>query len=166
MVPSASGEGQSPSAVVPTPGVQFPVVQFPVVQFLSPEWVEAFDQAASSCAGLGEAFGGVDVSVEHLVRGAPDGEVRFHVAVTGGAARVRSGRASGPAVTAVSDYRVALAIHRGETSAEQALAQGDLKLAGSLDLLLLASRGLARLGDAFVELRARTSYGDAQCDPQ
>lgn len=131
------------------------------VRFLSPEWVEAFDEAVAGCAGLVEAFGGVELSIEHLVRGAPGGEVRFHVEVRRGAARVRAGPASGPTVTAVSEYRVALAIHRGETSAERALAEGGLKLSGSLELLLGASRGLARLADAFAELRARTSYGEA-----
>lgn len=133
----------------------------PLVRFLSSEWVEAFDDAVAACAGLGEAFGGVEVSIEHLVRGAPGGEVRFHVEVGPGAVRVRAGPAPGPVVTAVSDYRVALAIHRGETSAERALAQGGLKLSGSLELLQGASKGLARLADAFAELRARTSYGEA-----
>jgi hypothetical protein len=121
--------------------------------FLSPEWISALDDAARTSDRLA-AIGKDDAFVvEQRVTDAPDGEACYHARLGPDGARVVQGPAPSPDVILVTDYETALALHRGETNAQRAIAAGRMKLRGHVELLLRRADALAALGDVFSATR-------------
>jgi putative sterol carrier protein len=71
---------------------------------------------------------------------------------------VRTGAASEPDVTVITDFETAVALHRGETNAQFAIASGGMKVRGAFDVLLRHATALDSLADAFSALRASTTF--------
>src|SRR5262245_31523272 len=84
----------------------------PVPEFLSREWIEALD-AAARAATLPADVAGVSIEVEQVVGDAPGGEIRYHLRLEDGRARVYSGPAASPHLRLIADYDMAARIHRG-----------------------------------------------------
>lgn len=131
-----------------------PVPSALVAEFLSDAWLAALDAAARRAP---RAEGTHALVVEARVAGGPDGEVAFHLEVGSGGTRVIGGRAAAPTVTLATDRETAMALHRGETNAQRALATGRLEVTGDLAALGRRSDALSALGDVFGPVRARTS---------
>lgn len=129
----------------------------PVPEFLSAEWIDALDAAART-AVLPEDAAGVSLTVEQVVRDAPDGEARYHLRLEGGRARVRRGGVEAPDLRLSADYDVAMQLQQGEINAQHALAAGRLKVQGRLERLVAASDVLQALEDVFAPVRAATTY--------
>jgi putative sterol carrier protein len=125
--------------------------------FLSADWIDALD-AVAQVATLPEATAGVALTVEQVVRDAPDGEARYHLRLEGGHARVHRGPAEAPDVRLFTDYDAAVRLQRGEITAQEALAAGRLKVQGQFHRLREASDSLATLEDLFGPVRAETTY--------
>jgi hypothetical protein len=124
--------------------------------FLSPTWIAELDAAAGSTA-LPPDVG--DLTVELVVRGVPDaGEVRYHVRFAHGGLRVVPGAVESPDVRILSDYETAVAMHRVELSAQEAIARGRAKLQGPIQGVRGREAALRGLGDAFASVRAATTY--------
>jgi hypothetical protein len=130
-----------------------------VPEFLSAAWVDALDAAARAAVLPDEAAGG-SVTVEQVVRDAPEGEVRYHLRLEGGRARVHRGAAEAPDLRLSSDYDVAVRIHQGEINAQDALTEGRLKVQGRFEALLHANNALQALQDLFAPVRVTTSYAE------
>jgi len=130
-----------------------------VAEFLSDEWIAALHAAALDAPPGNPTADGVLV-VEPVVRGVPGrGEVRYRVtcdtvvrAVTAPPDRTR------PDVRIETDYPTAVALARGETNAQAALAAGKLRISGDVARLAAHAGALARLGDLFGAVRAGTVY--------
>jgi putative sterol carrier protein len=125
-----------------------------VVRFLSAEWLTALDEAARELVVPDD----VDLVVEQLVRGSDGGECAYHVVFGGGSVRVRPGRAEAATVAVQQSYATAVALARGELNAQQAMARGELRVAGDVALLSRHGRSLARLPDLFARVRERTEF--------
>ena len=126
-------------------------------EFLSPEWLAALDARARSSKSLADIG---DLTLQMVVRHGPGGEMTYHIAVAGDAARVHPGPAEAPDLTLVADYDVASAISRGTANVQEALAGGRFKITGKLEILRGKERTLAALDDVFAEVRAATTYPD------
>ena len=124
-------------------------------EFLSPEWIAALDAAA---AGLTEAEGVGDLTIEQVVRGPEGVEVRYQVRFAAGRVRVVAGGTDEPDVRVIADAETAAAIHRGELSAQAALVAGRAKLQGPIQHLRGREAVLRDLDDAFASVRASTTY--------
>lgn len=124
--------------------------------FLSPAWIAELDAAARSTmlpADVGE------LTVELVVRDVPDaGEVRYHVRFADGRLRVVPGAVESPDVRILSDYETAVAMHRVELSAQEAIARGRAKLQGPIQGVRGREAALRGLDDAFASVRAATTY--------
>jgi putative sterol carrier protein len=131
-----------------------------VADFLSAEWIEALD-AAARAATLPETASAVSITIEQVVRDAPDGESHYHLRIEDGRARVQPGPAAAPDLLLFADYDVAARIQRGEVNAQEALAAGRLKVQGRFAHLLRVDDALRALEDVFAPVRAETTYGDA-----
>jgi putative sterol carrier protein len=131
-----------------------------VADFLSAEWIEALD-AAARAATLPETASAVSITIEQVVRDAPDGETRYHLRIEDGRARVQPGPAAAPDLRLFADYDVATRIQRGEVNAQEALAAGRLKVQGRFAHLLRVDDALRALEDVFEPVRAETTYRDA-----
>lgn len=125
--------------------------------FLSAEWVTALDDAARDVA-LPDAAATVSITVEQVVRDAPGGEVRYHLRIEDGRARVHPGPASAPDLRLFADYETAARLQRGEVNAQHALATGSLKVQGRFAQLLRVDDALRALEDVFAPVRAATTY--------
>jgi putative sterol carrier protein len=125
-----------------------------MIRFLSAEWVAALDAAA------GEAIVpvGVRLTIQQIVTGDGDGDVRYHLVFDGGRLRVNPGQAEAADVTLVQTRDVAAALSRGELNAQQALEAGRLKLRGDIGHLAREGRALSAMEDVFAAVRAVTSY--------
>jgi putative sterol carrier protein len=130
-----------------------------VADFLSAEWIEALD-AAARAATLPESASAVSITIEQVVRDAPDGESRYHLRIEEGRALVEPGPAASPDLRLFADYDVAARIQRGEVNAQEALAAGRLKVQGRFAHLLRVDDALRALEDVFAPVRAETTYRD------
>lgn len=143
-----------------------------MVRFLEPEWLDALDASAK---GRLSCLAGVHLVVQQNVTGIargpgrgpriasgqdPRGDdvVRYHLVLHDGTVRVRPGEAKAPDVTLTQPYEVAVAISRGERSAQQALAGRHLRVEGDLNPLLHHARALVALDDIFATVRRQTTY--------
>src|SRR5918996_4748967 len=133
-------------------------------EFLSPEWIDALDAAAQATT-LPESAAGVTLTVEQVVRDSPTGEVRYHLSLEGGRARVRPGQADAPDLRILAGYDLAARLQRGEISAQQALAEGTLKVQGRLQRLVQAGDALRALEDLVAPVRAATTYPTSPARP-
>ncbi len=105
--------------------------------FLSPEW---FDAAASALAATPPA-GEVDAVVQYVVSSTPDGKLTFHAVVAGGVVTdLASGKAAEPTAIISCSYDTALAVVRGEKSADAAFMDASFKVEGDHKTWLLDLR--------------------------
>lgn len=120
--------------------------------FLSDEWLAAMDGAARGITGAGPLV------VEQVVTGVPGrGEVRYAIVLDPEGARVVPGPAGG-GLRCTVDHATAVALARGETTAQEALARGRLRLGGDVRALAAQAGALERVGDVFAAVRRRTEF--------
>jgi putative sterol carrier protein len=122
-----------------------------VIRFLTPEWVDALDRAAPH-----DVDG--DPELEGLVIEYDVDDFRYHVAFSPGAVRVRPGEAEDPTVTFHCDRATAVAIARGDLSAQRAFMAGRLRIGGDATALLRAQAAVAVLPDLFTAVRPETEW--------
>jgi hypothetical protein len=122
-----------------------------VAGFLTPVWLDALDAAARRATIPPD----LRLTVQQVIPDGPDGhEFTYVVEAAGGALSVHPGRAERPDVTFTQDRATALAIHRGELSAQAAFMEGRLRLGGDLRDVIRRAGALAALDDVFAHARA------------
>lgn len=128
-----------------------------MLAYLSDEWLAAVQEVADRDESLRAAWRDASLSVEQHVTGGPHGEVVFHV-VFGARVRFGAGPLDDPDVTITEPYEVAVAIARGQASAQAAAMVGQVSVTGRIDLLQQQAATFDRLADVFGSVRAETSY--------
>lgn len=127
--------------------------------FLSTEWIAALAAAfADAPLPAHDAF--PPLTLHHIVSGGPGGtDSGYAVTCSDDGLRVVTGGvpASGDLVFR-TDYATAVALNRGELSAQEALESGRLEVRGRLDRVTGVRKVLVALDDAARELRATTTY--------
>ena len=126
-----------------------------MAQFLSRDWFEQLSDPPPEGGGWDEP----DLVIEVAVAGAPEGEVRYQLVVSGSRVRaVAPGESTSPAVLRLaSDYATISEVARGRLSAFEALAAGRAKISGDTSVLSSAQR-LAGLDLVPPALRAVTTF--------
>ncbi len=122
-----------------------------MLEYVSDEWIEEADaalQASGLCTSDGDRF-----AVEQRV-----GEVVFHMVFGENGARVGPGPATDAAVVFSQSRATAVAIAKGELSAEEAVLNGEVTIEGDPMALLSHRRLLARAEDVFADVRDRTNW--------
>jgi alkyl sulfatase BDS1-like metallo-beta-lactamase superfamily hydrolase len=122
-----------------------------VAGFLTPAWLADLDAAARRASLPPD----LRLTVQQVIPDGPDGqEFAYVVEAADGALSVQPGRAEHPDVTFTQDRATALAIQRGELSAQAAFIEGRLRLGGDLRAILDRAGSLADLDDVFAAARA------------
>jgi SCP-2 sterol transfer family len=130
-------------------------------RFLSAEWFEEVRRHAGNPANGHAGDPANRFVIEQVVRATPDGDVRYRVVVDEGGARIVApgvGDHLGPPpdLTITSDWDTAAGLATGELSAQAALADGRLRIGGSLERLPAAAVHLTAQ-DALPEAVRRTT---------
>ena len=97
-----------------------------MARFLSTDW---FEERA------GDDPDPVLLTIQQVVTGTPDGDVRYVVRVGRTGSSVRPGDAGAPDVTFTESWETALAIHEGGLAPQRAFADGRLRIDGDVRLL-------------------------------
>jgi putative sterol carrier protein len=118
-----------------------------MTKFLSEQWVDALIAALNASGDVRDSLQHVDLSVQQVVTGGPEGEVRYWTTFKSGAIAGGIGDVpSGADVTITQDYETAAALSRGELNAQGAFMQGKLKITGNMGKLLQHQAALEALG--------------------
>jgi hypothetical protein len=139
-----------------------------VPRFLSPEWVDAFDNALQGVvlpelgedAGIAAADGRFTVAQQ--VHGGPDGEVTLLMTADAGSLRMAMVDGVGsdvrPDVTIVVSYEDAAALYTGELRAADAITAGRIRVRGDLSVLAAGQAMLVAAQPHIQSLAASTTY--------
>lgn len=125
-----------------------------MARFLTPEWLDELQRAADKAEAVPDA----DIVVAHEVTDTPDGDVCFRFAAVDGRLTLTWGTTADAHITLLEDYATAVTVARGELPAQQAVAEGRLKLRGDVGALVRNGAALAALGDLFRAVRDSTTY--------
>ena len=120
-------------------------------EFLSAEWF----------ALVGEIELGCDPSlactIEQLVTGAPEGDIRYRASIREGRLEVEAG--PGPAdVRLRLSWSCAMALATGERTAHDAFQRGEVRCSGDLSALQRFTSAIATAGEALSRLRDQTTF--------
>lgn len=122
--------------------------------YLSPAWFDEVNSAARGDDDLHSSTAGACVTIQQVVAGGPDGDVRYWVRLDDGRVEAGPGGAEGADATVTQSYDTAVAVYRGELAVEEALLAGRIRLRGDMGVLLRnqvalrgAARALAAVGD-------------------
>jgi hypothetical protein len=135
-----------------------------VTRFLSPEWVQAFNDALAEfdlvppgpSAGLAVRDG--SFSMCQVVTGGPDGDVRTTLRVDSGRVAMTTGESDDTAVTIRLTWTDAVAMAAGELAPGEAIAAGRVHVKGDLSVLAEAQTVLVAVQPHLQGLRDRTEY--------
>jgi SCP-2 sterol transfer family len=141
------------------------------VQYLSAEWMDAAARALAGDTGLKEATADVVLTLEQVVTGVPgarggpgESEVRWHVRVDRGSVALVPGPAEAFDVRFTTDYATAAATASGATGAQQAFAEGRLRVGGDVAALGRNQRAFAAVTDALAAVRGDTTNDHAPAE--
>jgi hypothetical protein len=129
-----------------------------VARYLSDEWLAALDEAAQQSSALRTATAGVHLVVQHIVSATPDGDVAFYVVIDDGAVRFRPGVADEPTVTFRQDHATAVAVAKGQLSAQAAFLNGTMAVRGDLTRLATHGHLLTGIDGALDSIHAATEF--------
>lgn len=126
--------------------------------YLSPAWFDDVNDAARRSAELRSTTAGMHVTIQQIVTGGPDGEVRYWVRLDDGKVETGPGTAERPDAAVTQSYDTAVAVSRGELAAEAALFAGRIRLTGDMSVLLRNQAALQGAARALGSIRDRTTY--------
>jgi hypothetical protein len=154
-----------------------------VPRFLTPEWVDAFNEAVADLevaavdTGASLAADGGSFRVAQVVRGGPAGELVVTLVAAGGRLRLELGPGSGsgsgsdqraepqpgpsapqPDVVVSLSYEDAAAMSSGRLDPAAAVAEGRVRVRGDLALLVAAQSLLASAAGRLTVLQGDTTY--------
>ncbi|MBC8194517.1 MAG: SCP2 sterol-binding domain-containing protein [Acidimicrobiia bacterium] len=122
--------------------------------YLSPEWIEALDEAAGQHPGIPADRGDLPVTIAYRIVDGP----AWYMVVGRDRTRVLAGSVSSPDVWFSTDSTTAGEIHSGNRDPLRAVIDGDLTVGGDPRMLVSNQDVLAALGDLFAS--ARSGVGD------
>ena len=126
-----------------------------MARYLSDEWLAAAHDALGPPPDA-DVEGAL--VIEQQVEGGPHGRVVWHVVVAGDARAIQAGPHPHPDVTFSQDYTTAVAVARGDLSAQEAFMTGRITMGGDAGALIAAAPAMATFGDALAAVRADTTY--------
>ena len=128
-----------------------------MARYLTAEWFEAVS-AAVERRPVGGGDGGGRLTLQQVVTGGPDGEVRYWVRLDGDRLEVGLGEADAADATISQSYETAVAVVTGKTEVQTALLAGDIRLSGNMRALLDNQPALRGLDTVLSDVRRRTSF--------
>jgi putative sterol carrier protein len=129
-----------------------------MARFLSDEWVADLNGAVAADEQVSAAASGVHLTIQQVVVGPDGGETCYFTRVDDGRVELTPGRADDADTTITEDYDTAAALARGDTTPQDAILAGKVRVSGDLGVLLKGQEVLESLRARFDDVRARTEY--------
>ncbi|HUP70762.1 MAG TPA: SCP2 sterol-binding domain-containing protein [Acidimicrobiales bacterium] len=132
-----------------------------MARYLSQGWFDEVNEAAGKSATLRDATAGVQLTLQQVVTGTPEGDLRYWLRIDDGTVETGLGTpAEGgpPHATVTQSYETARAVINGGLSTEEAFLGGRIRLRGDIGVILRHQSVLNSLGEPFDEVRRRTEY--------
>ena len=117
-----------------------------MAKFLSQEWADDVLGALNGSDDVRGAIKGVQLCIQQVVTGAPEGETTYWTKFADGKVSGAIGDAGDADVTITQDYDTAVAMNKGELNAQAAFMQGKLKVTGNMGKLLQNQGAMQALG--------------------
>ena len=128
-----------------------------MARYLSAEWFEDVTAAARERPSA-HAAPPAQLTLQQVVTGGPDGDVRYWVRLHDGRVESGLGDAPFPDATISQSYDTAVAVVTGELSVQAALMSGEIRRSGDMATLIHTQEALHGLDAAFSEVRRGTSF--------
>ena len=128
------------------------------MRYLSLQWIDALSAEIAASSALAELAQHHDIGVTQVVTDGPEGDVVYHLQVTGGAVRFGAGAAFPEHVRMGQAWSTAVAVATGEMNAQDAFIGGHIRLTGDQQRLIDAQPVFAALDGVFGVVRERTEY--------
>lgn len=129
-----------------------------MARYLSQEWFDEVNRAAADSDRIKTDTAGVNLTIQQVVTGAPDGDIRYAVRVRRGTVTVVPGDDAEADVTITEDWDTATAVAKGELPTPAAFMSGKIRVGGNVGVLLDAQGSLQGLDVVFADLRERTTF--------
>jgi putative sterol carrier protein len=125
-----------------------------MAKFLSQEWADEVLSALNASDDVKSATKGVQLCIQQVVTGAPDGDTSYWTKFDDGSVSGSVGDASDADVTITQEYETAVAMAKGELNAQAAFMQGKLKVTGNMGKLLQHQGAMQSLGPVLSSVSA------------
>ncbi|HHC08180.1 MAG TPA: SCP2 sterol-binding domain-containing protein [Actinobacteria bacterium] len=108
-----------------------------MARFLSEEFMRAATEALNADPGFQAAAKGVELGLQFVVTGAPDGDLQYHLDVRDGRATMALGELPDADATVTSDYETAVALSKGDLNVQMAFMTGKIKVGGNMAKIMM-----------------------------
>jgi hypothetical protein len=129
-----------------------------VIRYLSLDWIDALRAEVAGSDALHTVADGREVGITQVVTDGPEGDVTYHLQLTGGTAEFGSGPADPEDVRIVQGWDTAVAVATGALNAQDAFLAGHITLSGDRQALLDNQDVFGALDAVFSAVRDRTTY--------
>ena len=102
------------------------------VTYLSQEWIDAYNAALAGDDAVHAALKGKSATLQMVISGAPQGEIRYWLRIADGDASTGLGDAADAAVTSSPSYETSAQVNSGELDGQKAFMQGKVKISGKM----------------------------------
>ena len=102
------------------------------VKYLSQAWIEAYNAALAGDDAVHAALKGKNATLQMVISGAPQGEVRYWLRIADGSAAAGLGDIDGADVTISQSYETSAQVNSGELDGQKAFMQGKVKISGKM----------------------------------
>jgi len=110
------------------------------VTYLSQDWIDAYNAALAGDDAVHAALAGKNATLQMVISGAPQGDVRYWLRIADGSAEAGLGDAADAEVTISQSYETSAQVNQGMLDGQKAFMQGKVKITGKM-LKMMQLRG-------------------------
>jgi putative sterol carrier protein len=110
------------------------------VTYLSQDWIDAYNAALAGDDAVHTALKGKSATLQMVISGSPQGEVRYWLRIADGRAEAGLGDADDAEVTISQSYETSALVNQGTLDGQKAFMQGKVKITGKM-LKMMQLRG-------------------------
>jgi len=121
------------------------------VRFLSDEWTTELERRLNESEGFRKATVGKQATIQNVIA-TPEGQKRYWLEIRDGGVQLRAGDAAQADATIEQEYETAAALARSELNPVGAFMSGQLRINGSMMLLMQLQGALSELAKVMQEM--------------
>ena len=128
------------------------------MRYLSLDWIDAMSASVAGNTALQSLAADMRFGVTQVVTGGPEGNVLYHLQLSGGTASFGAGPAPAEDIRMEQSWDTAVGVATHRIAAQEVFVQGLVTINGDIQKLMGADPVFAALNDAFAAVRDTTTY--------